>query len=134
MADRAPLIAIAAAARASRWPKGELAYPSSGPDIESAGYIHDTSPRRGVDGHPRGLRRRLRGLDLERRRVPLRISGAVVMPSVLTNAGVYSALVRAHEAGHTAAMIELNRDTVPVAQRIAVEEGGARSRYADRSG
>jgi hypothetical protein len=59
---------------------------------------------------------------------PLRIalSGVVVMLSVLTNAGVYSALVRAHEAGHTAAVIELNRDAVQLAQQIAIEEGAMR--------
>jgi len=48
------------------------------------------------------------------------------MLSVLTNAGVYSAVVRAHEAGHTAAAIELNHDAVPLVQRIVVEEGAMR--------
>jgi len=58
---------------------------------------------------------------------PVRIVlSGVVMLAVLTNAGAYSALVLAHEPGHTAAVIELNRDAVPLAQQIAIEEGAVR--------
>jgi len=48
--------------------------------------------------------------------------GVVVMLSVLTKAGVYFALIRAHDVGHTEASIAVNRNAVPLAQRIALEE------------
>jgi hypothetical protein len=44
------------------------------------------------------------------------------MLSVLTKAGVYFALIRAHDVGHTEASIAVNRNAVPLAQRIALEE------------
>jgi len=46
-----------------------------------------------------------------------------------TNAGASSALVRAHEAGHTEASIAVNRDAVPWCSESPSRRGDARSRY-----
>jgi len=67
-------------------------------------------------------------LDLERRHVAHadRAVGGRRHVVGVEKCRVYSALIRAHEAGHTEASIAVNRDAVPLAQQLAVEEGAMR--------